>query len=68
MVRIAVLRPLRLAAVNAMTRMDGLRPVIDSLGVIVAMYGFGDTEICRLCRLRPVPPARCGSSRRRSPA
>ena len=41
MVRIAVLRPLRLAAVNAMTRMHGLRPVIDSLGVIVGMYGFG---------------------------
>jgi GT2 family glycosyltransferase len=41
MARIAILRPLRLAAVNAMTRMDGLRTVIDSLGVIVTMYGFG---------------------------
>ena len=34
-------RPLRLAAINAMTRRDDLRCVIDSMGVIVGMYGFG---------------------------
>jgi hypothetical protein len=41
MVRVALLRPRRLAAVTAMTRKDGLRAVVDSLGVIIGMHGFG---------------------------
>lgn len=41
MVKVAGDRPLRLAAVNAMTRRDDLRCTIDSLGVIVRMNGFG---------------------------
>ena len=41
LVRVARDRPLRLGAVNAMTRRDDLRPVIDSLGVLVRMHGFG---------------------------